>query len=146
MSDEEIRLAGLNARERIGDVEVWAGNELPTREQDPYIGEWFRRTYTKLGDDIAAHYSGYFENEGRRPSAGDVAEHLPGFPPGRMDDLRELLHVISRVGVWVDYPHRIIEDLAHNKLNEPRDRWLRFVAEGRLDDVYREMLWRPAMP
>ena len=144
MGDEEVRLAMIEANDHIEDIEVRVGNEVPSREQNPYLGEMLRRLYTEQGDTITKNNPELLK--AGHPSAEDVSRRLPGYPVERMDDLRELLHVISRVGVWARHPHWIIEDLAHNKLNEPRDRWLRFVAEGRLDDVYREMLWIQSLP
>lgn len=136
MDFEEVRLMTRRCCDHNPDPRIVYGRVMPTREQDPYLGEYLRRAKKELGLGLRSRrIKGGEQVSTRMPDAAKVASTCPGFPSNRLWVLQEILEIMTN-DTWHMEAAKI-EDRMSRPINR---RWLVAIAEGREDDVYRE-LW-----
>ena len=141
MSDEEVRQGSRRHNENEPDLRVKWGHKRPTRGQNPYEGERLRRFKLETGRENRPRLvrEGLWVST-RLPDAAKVAATYPGFPSSRLWVLQEILEIIaSNSRGNADYSERMMS-------RRTSIHHLQAIAEGREDDVYRELWWGKARP
>ena len=131
MSDEEV--ATGSRRNRINHPAN--RRAVPTREQNPYLGESLRRAKFRTGRELWPRRMemGILVST-RTPDAAKVVATYPGFPSNRLWVLQEIMEIMA-----LNYKGNAdrVEEIMSDEFYRHR---LDAIAEGREDDVYRE-LW-----